>query len=79
MRDPIDTCLSCYFTGFSAANEFSFDLGHLGAYYRDYRRLADDWKKVLSLPILQVRYEDVLSMIAEQFEPSGRAHHPGGR
>ena len=60
VRDPIDTCLSCYLTGFAAANEFSFDLGHLGAYYRDYRRLADHWKKVLSLPMLEVRYQDVV-------------------
>ena len=26
VRDAIDTCLSCYLTGFSVANEFSFDL-----------------------------------------------------
>ena len=67
VRDAIDTCLSCYLTGFAAANEFSFDLGHLGAYYRDYRRLADHWKTVLSVPILEVRYSDVV------FDTEGQA------
>ena len=42
------------------SNEFKFDLAHLGAYYRDYRRLMEHWKKVLSVPILEVRYEDVV-------------------
>src|SRR4051812_42444715 len=56
VRDAIDTCLSCYLTGFSVANEFSFDLAHLGHYYRDYRRLVTHWKKVLSVPVLDVRY-----------------------
>jgi tetratricopeptide (TPR) repeat protein len=66
VRDAIDTCLSCYLTGFSVANEFSFDLAHLGHYYRDYRRLAAHWKKVLSVPILDVRYEDVVFDPEEQ-------------
>ena len=66
VRDAIDTCLSCYLTGFSVANEFSFDLSHLGHYYRDYRRLVDHWKKVLSVPILDVRYQDVVLDTEEQ-------------
>jgi hypothetical protein len=66
VRDAIDTCLSCYLTGFSVANEFSFDLAHLGHYYRDYRRLVTHWKKVLSVPVLDVRYEDVVFDTEEQ-------------
>ena len=67
LRDPIDTCLSCYLTGFSVSNEFTNDLAHLGAYYRDYRRLVDHWRKVLALPVLEVRYEDVV------FDTEGQA------
>jgi tetratricopeptide (TPR) repeat protein len=67
VRDSIDTCLSCYLTGFAAGNEFSFDLRQLGTYYRDYRRLADHWKKVLAVPVLEVRYEDVV------FDTEGQA------
>jgi tetratricopeptide (TPR) repeat protein len=59
-RNPLDTCLSCYMTSFSAANEFKLDLDHLGAYYRDYRRLMDHWKKVLTVPILEMPYEDLV-------------------
>ena len=66
MRDPVDTCVSCYLTGFAAANEFSFDLAHLGHYYRDYRRLVDHYKRVLALPVLEVRYEDVVFDVEEQ-------------
>jgi tetratricopeptide (TPR) repeat protein len=59
-RSALDTCLSCYFTDFASGNEFSFDLANLGAHYRDYRRLMDHWKKVLSLSILEIRYEDLV-------------------
>ncbi|HET6248422.1 MAG TPA: sulfotransferase [Tepidisphaeraceae bacterium] len=60
VRDPRDTCLSCYFTDFAIGHEFAFDLSHLAAYYRDYQRMMDHWKKVLRIPILDVRYEDVV-------------------
>ena len=60
VRNPLDTCLSCYLTNFQESNAFKYDLGHLGAYHRDYRRLMEHWKKVLNVPILEVRYEDVV-------------------
>jgi hypothetical protein len=60
VRNPLDTCLSCYMTYFAFGNEFSADLSHLGAYYRDCRRMMDHWKRVLGLRILDVRYEDVV-------------------
>ena len=60
VRDPLDTCLSCYTSNFNTGNEFSFDLAHLGAYYADYRRLMAHWKNVLTVPILDVRYEDLV-------------------
>ena len=60
IRNPLDTCLSNFITNFEAGNEFKFDLAHLGAYHRDYRRLMEHWKKVLSVPVLDVRYEDVV-------------------
>jgi tetratricopeptide (TPR) repeat protein len=60
VRSPLDTCLSCYTSNFARGNEFSFDLSHLGPYYRDYQRLMDHWAKVLTVPMLEVRYEDVV-------------------
>jgi tetratricopeptide (TPR) repeat protein len=60
IRNPLDTCLSNFITNFEGGNEFKFDLAHLGQYHRDYRRLMEHWKKVLSVPMLDVRYEDVV-------------------
>jgi hypothetical protein len=60
VRNPLDTCLSCYMTYFAFGNEFSSDLSHLGAYYRDCRRMMEHWRRVLGLRILDVRYEDVV-------------------
>jgi Flp pilus assembly protein TadD len=60
IRNPLDTCLSCYMTYFAFGNEFSADLSHLGAYYRDCRRMMEHWRRVLGLRILDVRYEDVV-------------------
>ncbi|MDB5173760.1 MAG: uncharacterized protein JWN51_2533 [Phycisphaerales bacterium] len=61
VRDPRDTCLSCYLTGFATDHEFTGNLGHLAAFYRDYVRMMEHWKKVLTVPILEVRYEDVVA------------------
>jgi Flp pilus assembly protein TadD len=60
VRNPLDTCLSCYTSNFANGNEFSFDLAHLGPYYREYSRMMDHWRQVLTLPMLEVRYEDVV-------------------
>jgi tetratricopeptide (TPR) repeat protein len=61
VRDPRDTCLSCYLTDFAVGNEFTFDLGQLAAFHRDYARMMEHWKKVLPMPMLEVRYEDVVA------------------
>ena len=61
VRDPRDTCLSCYMTDFGSQNAYSFDLNHVAGYYRDYARLMEHWKLVLDLPILDVRYEDLIA------------------
>src|SRR5208282_525885 len=36
-RDPIDTCLSCYFQPFSAAINFNRDLANIAHYYREHQ------------------------------------------
>lgn len=65
LRSPIDTCLSCYFLTFDGAMPFKYDLSTLGAMYRDYRRMFEHWKRVLGIPVLEVRYEE---MVAEPEE-----------
>ena len=62
LRDPLDTCISCYSqTLMPAAFPYVNDLKRLGVVYVDYERLMAHWKSVLSIPILEVRYEQLVS------------------
>jgi len=61
-RDPIDTCLSCYFQNFSMALNYTFDLNDLAEYYRQHERLMAHWRKVLPPgTLLDVPYEELVS------------------
>ena len=61
MRDPLDTCLSCYFQNFVVGHNYSYDLAHVGAYYQNYLRMMAHWRRVIRTPILEVRYEDLVA------------------
>ena len=61
VRDPLDTCLSCYFQQFSASNFYAYDLRHLGAYYRQYQRLMRHWEGVLDIAVMKVSYEELVA------------------
>jgi len=61
MRDPIDTCLSTYFQDFSTVHSYAYDLSNLGAYYQNYLKLMAHWRKVLSIPVLELKYEDLVN------------------
>lgn len=61
VRDPLDTCLSCYFQDFRFRNPFSYSLEHLGAHYARYTELMRHWHAVLPVPILDVRYETLVA------------------
>lgn len=61
-RDPVDTCLSCYFQPFSPAMNFTMDLEDLAHYYREHRRLAAHWRSVLPPgSLLEVPYAELVS------------------
>jgi hypothetical protein len=61
-RDPIDTCLSCYFQQFLTGLNFTFDLSDLVHYYREHQRIMAHWRAVLpSGFILDVPYEDLVA------------------
>jgi tetratricopeptide (TPR) repeat protein len=60
-RDPLDTCLSIYFQGFTAAHAYATDLSNLAHYYREYRRLMAHWRATLPPHLLlEVRYESLV-------------------
>jgi tetratricopeptide (TPR) repeat protein len=60
-RDPIDTCLSCYFQQFLTGINFAFDLSDLVHYYREHQRIMEHWRSVLPPGfILDVPYEELV-------------------
>ena len=60
-RDPVDTCLSIYFQHFNTRHPYSYDLYSLGIYYQQYLKLMEHWKTALSIPILEIDYEALVS------------------
>jgi len=59
-RDPMDTCVSCYFQNFADPFPFKLDLTRLGHYYRQYERLMWHWSQVLPTRIFELAYEDLV-------------------
>ncbi|MBT8484498.1 MAG: tetratricopeptide repeat protein [Phycisphaerales bacterium] len=61
IRNPLDTCLSCYATGFTPSAAYTADLRHLAAVYVGYRELMKHWQTVLTdVEIFELRYEDLV-------------------
>jgi len=67
MRDPVDTCVSCFSILFTHGQEFTYDLAELGRYYKRYERLMAHWHRVLPAGrILDVHYEEVVTDLEGQ-------------
>ena len=61
-RNPIDTCLSCYFQQFQSSLNYATDLSDLAHYYREHRRLMAHWRRALPQEtLLEVPYEQLVS------------------
>ena len=63
MRDPMDTCFSCYARLFEGNHlDFAYDLGSIGRYYVRYIELMRHWQRVLPHgSVLDLRYEDMVT------------------
>jgi len=68
-RDPIDNCMSCFFSLFNETHGYNTDLRTLGLYYREYHRLMRHWDALLPGRIYECNYE---TMIADQEAESRR-------
>jgi tetratricopeptide (TPR) repeat protein len=67
MRDPMDTCVSCYSRLFTWGLHYTYDLAELGHYCRAYLELMDHWRSVLPPgAMLDVSYEDVVDDLEGQ-------------
>ena len=61
VRDPVDTCLSCFSKLFAEEQNHTYDLAELGRYCRAYQALMAHWHRVLPPGrILDVRYQDIV-------------------
>jgi tetratricopeptide (TPR) repeat protein len=61
-RDPIDTCLSIYFTRFATPQAFAYDRGDLVFYYRQYERLMAHWRAFIPADrLLEIDYESLIA------------------
>lgn len=67
VRNPIDTCLSCYSKLFTEGQQFSYDLAELGRLYCRYAALMAHWRSVLPPgTILDVSYGEVVDDLETQ-------------
>jgi len=61
MRDPMDSCFSCYTRLFNDTMAFAYDQGTLGRYYSRYIKLMQHWHAVLPQgTILDLPYESMV-------------------
>jgi tetratricopeptide (TPR) repeat protein len=65
-RDLRDVCLSCYVQHFAAGLSWTNDLSDLGFRARQTERLVDHWRQVLPIPVLEVRYEELVADLEGQ-------------
>jgi len=69
-RNPIDTCVSCYFQQFPPSFNYTLELSDLAHYYREHQRLMAHWRRVLPADaLLDVPYAE---LTAEQEKWSRR-------
>jgi tetratricopeptide (TPR) repeat protein len=67
MRDPADTCMSCFSKLFASGQYYTYDLAELGRYYRHYDALMQHWRRLLPPGrILDVHYEDLVADLEGQ-------------
>lgn len=89
-RHPMAACFSAYKQHFARGQHFSYDLGELGRYWRDYASLIAHFDAAQPHAVLTVRYEDMVEETEAQvrrlvaycglpFEPACLAFHENAR
>lgn len=91
MRDPLDTCISCFTSLFADGHGYAYNLAELGRVYRKYAAMMAHWRTTLPADsFLDVQYEDVvddleaqarriLSYCALPWDPAVLSFHQGQR
>jgi tetratricopeptide (TPR) repeat protein len=89
-RDPVDSGWSCFRQPFGPGLAWSCSIADIAAYQADHARIMTHWRAVLALPVLELRYEDligqpeaslrrVLGFLGLDFEPACLAFHRSER
>jgi sulfotransferase family protein/tetratricopeptide repeat protein len=61
VRDPLDTCLSCWRQLFAQGAETLYDLAEIGAEHVAYRQTMDHWRAVLPGRVIDVVHEALVA------------------
>lgn len=62
VRDPLDTCLSCFCKLFATGHPFSYDLRELGRFHRLHQGLMAGWDRLLPADaVLALSYEELVT------------------
>jgi tetratricopeptide (TPR) repeat protein len=60
-RDPRDICVSQFMLDFATGHYYSYNLETLAGAIKIYQDIMAHWHEVLPIPILDVRYEDLIA------------------
>ncbi len=60
-RDAVETCFACWRMLFRSGVAFSYDLAHLGRYYRVHDRLMGHWHELLPERVFTLSYEGLVA------------------
>lgn len=61
VRDPLDNCLSIFFTYLLQQASVDSKLYGIGRYYRQHQRLMERWCAVSPIPVVRVNYEELVA------------------
>ena len=61
VRDPLDTCVSCWRQLFAEGAETLYDLAEIGAEYVAYRQTMEHWRAVLPGRVIDVDHEALVA------------------
>ena len=59
-RNPIDTCLSCYFQDFGRNHPWLYKLDDIIDFYKNYKKLMMHWNNIPEIDIYEVEYENFI-------------------
>ncbi len=66
VRDPVDTCLSCYKQIFARGQYWSYDFEDLAHEYLLYNDLMNHWREILGDRFIDIQYEETVSNFETQ-------------